>query len=111
MKNMMLHIEYRAVRYEDHRMLPQSAQTRSDALYAILRHAGAVGALMDMVDESKIDETTGNSLHLMMSNLGELIHLLTEAGMTILNEDDNDEADSMFAPHLPANIAHAREVA
>lgn len=89
MKDFALHIEYRAIRYEDHRMLPPSAQTATDALYAILRHAGAVGALMELVDENKINDTNGDSLQLMMTNAGELIHLLTEAGMSILHDADN----------------------
>ncbi len=89
--NTALHIEYRTSHYDGIRLLPQSAATRSDAMFAALRHTGAIGALMEMVDENKINDLTGDSLHLMMANLGELLHLVTEAGITILNEDETED--------------------
>lgn len=102
------HIEYSAIRYDGQQMLPQSSLTRSDAMFAILRHAGAIGSLMELVDETRINETDSDNLHLMMTNLGELLHLLTEAGIVILNEDD--EMASIFQSQMSSMAAQAREV-
>ncbi|HMX29594.1 MAG TPA: hypothetical protein PLD20_01860 [Blastocatellia bacterium] len=98
MKNVSLQINYCATRYDEQgRMLPPSTQTNADALLAVLRHAGAIGHLMQLLDENKIGSASGNTLCLMMENLGELLYLLTDAGMTIVN-GDNEAASAFVSP-------------
>ncbi|MDX2042493.1 MAG: hypothetical protein SF097_14830 [Acidobacteriota bacterium] len=95
MNDVRLEIQYQATRYNQQRqMLPQSAQTRSDALLAVLRHTGAIGSVMGLMDEERIKKAGSESLHLMLNNLGELLNLLTEAGISLLNEDSAEPPSS-----------------
>lgn len=97
MNKVRMNIFYRATLYSDNKqLLPPSAVSRAEEMSAILRHISGIGELLALANETHLAELSGDRLQLMLSNTGELLVLLTDAGFTVLNAEDEGESPSMF---------------
>lgn len=113
MRNSRLSVEYSTAIYDSgSNLLPESPLNQIYAMEGIFTHVGAVGRLLQIIDEEKLEKMDSTECSLMLEGLGSLCTSLGNAGFGALLQqewsslfDDEEQAEAEPTPTEETNLA------
>lgn len=107
MRNSRLSVEYSTAIYDsESQLLPESPLNQIYAMEGIFTHVSAVGRLLEIIDEEKLEKMTASDCSIMLEGLGSLCTSLGDAGIgALLKFDDLERAEAEPTPTEETNLA------